>query len=263
MPAPLIAGIAGSIGSAAIQAKSAKSAASAQTAASNAQIAETRRQFDTVATLLRPYVNAGTKGLGAQMRLMGLQGTPARAPRVETITGPNGQQFSVNGQTFATQAEAQAFANANKTGGVSAQQNQQRAINGITRGAEFKSLTQQGEYGILANQAATGGLRGGDTQGALAQFRPALLQGLIDRQLQRYGGIAASGQAAAAMTGNAAQNAGRQVNESLGDQGAARAEASLASGEAWGNAGSGIIKTLSGLAQPLQPGGGASQSWRF
>ncbi len=263
MPGPLAAGIAGSIGSAAIQAGAARRAGNQQAAAANAQIEESRRQFNVVAKLLRPYVDAGSRGLAAQMRLMGLGGSPGQAPRIDVVTGPGGPTFKVNGQTFATREEAQRYANANRTGAVSADEAQRRAIAGITNGAEFRALTQQGEYGLLANQAATGGLRGGDTQGALAQFRPALLQGLIDRQLQRYGGLAASGQNAAAMTGTAAQNAGAQVSAALGDMGSAQAGASLAQGQAWAGAGNGILQTLGGLAQPLQPGGGAFQNWRF
>lgn len=290
MPGPLAAGIAGSIGSAAIQSSSASKAGKAQSAAADAQIAETRRQFDLVQQLLRPYVEAGSLALRGQMDLMGIGGTAAQTPTIEEfqtpgaapagggiggsaggphgmvsqVAGPAGQtRFRVNGQEFATRAEAQAYADANRTPGVSAFDAQRNAIGQIENGAQFQSMVKQGEYGLLANQAATGGLRGGDTQGALAQFRPMMLQALIDKQLANLGGLAANGQSAAGNTGVAAQNAGAQVNQALGDRGAAQAGAALARGQAWANAGSGILNQIGSMAQPLTPGGGAWQRWRF
>jgi len=291
MPGPLIAGIVGSVASGAMQSNAANKAAGAQTKAANAQIEESRRQFDLVQSLLKPYVSAGTGALQGQLDLMGIGGGGGTAPSIQTIAGTPGvpgtqtfgggrgfpgrgvqvtggtmgtpERYSVNGQTFNTMQEAQAYADANKTGGVSAADAQRNAIAGIANGEQFKALTQQGEYGLMANAAATGGLRGGDTQGALAQYRPAMLQGLIDRQLANLGGIAANGQNAAAQTGTAAQNTGQQVNSALGNIGQAQAGSALAQGQAWSNAGSGILQTLGGLAQPLTAGGGAWQKWAF
>lgn len=287
MPGPLVAGIVGSVASGAIQSGAANKAVSAQTKSANAQIEETRRQFDLVQSLLRPYVTAGTTALQGQLDLLGIGGGGGTDPSIQTNTvagtqgtwqagsgdhGQNGKyvggtpgstNYTVNGQTFNTMQEAQAFADANRTGGVSATDAQRNAINGLANGENFQALVQQGEYGLMANAAATGGLRGGDTQGALAQYRPAMLQGLIDRQLASLGGIAANGQAAATNTGSAAQNAGQQVNQSLGNIGQAQAGAALASGQAWNNAGSGILQTLGGLAQPTTAGGGAWQRWAF
>ena len=286
MPGPLVAGIVGSVASGAMQSNAAKKAAGAQTKAANAQIAETRRQFDLVQSLLKPYVTAGTGALQGQLDLMGIGGG-GTAPSIQTINTPGSQgtwqggsgdhgqnggfvggtrgstSYTVNGQPFATLQEAQAFADANKTGGVSAADAQKNAIAGLANGEQFQALAKQGEYGIMANAAATGGLRGGDTQGALAQYRPAMLQGLIDRQLANLGGIAANGQNAATNTGTAAQNAGQQVNQSLGNIGQAQAGAALASGQAWNNAGSGILQTLGGLAQPTTAGQGLFQKWAF
>jgi hypothetical protein len=177
--------------------------------------------------------------------------------------GPGTTKYRVNGREFADRASAQAYADSLRTGGISAADAQRNAISAIENGAQFGQLVKQGEYGILANQSATGGLRGGDTQAALAQFRPQMLQALIDKQLAQYGGLAANGQNAAAMTGTAAQNAGAQVNQALGDRGAAQAGAALAKGQAWANAGSGILNTIGSLAQPTTPGGGAWQRWSF
>lgn len=120
-------------------------------------------------------------------------------------------------------------------GGVSGADAQQAAIQAIQQGPEFQALTQQGEEAILQNASATGGLRGGDTQGALAQFRPQVLSGLINQQYGRLGGLAGAGQNAAAGLGAAGMQTGANVANLYGQQGAAQAGGALASGQAWGN----------------------------
>jgi hypothetical protein len=80
---------------------------------------------------------------------------------------------------------------------------QKAAVDAIQGGAQFQGLVRNGEDAILQNASATGGVRGGNVQGALAQFRPQLLSSLIDQQYQRLGGLtqvganAATGQAGA------------------------------------------------------------------
>lgn len=100
---------------------------------------------------------------------------------------------------------------------------QQQAIQSLQGSPQFQALQQQGENAILQNASATGGLRGGNVQAALAQFRPALLSGLIDQQYSRLGGLTSIGQNAAAGVGNAGMQTGVNVSNLLGQQGAARA----------------------------------------
>lgn len=119
---------------------------------------------------------------------------------------------------------------------------QRAALKAIEDSPEFASMTQQGEDAILQNASATGGLRGGNTQAALGQFRPQLLSGLIDRQYQRLGGITQIGQASAAGVGAAGVNTGTNVASLLQAQGQAAAGNALAQGAA-------INNTVNGLAQ--------------
>lgn len=291
MPGPAIAGIAGSVGSALLQGRAAKKAGAAQGAAADAQIAESRRQFDLIQGLLSPYVSSGSRALSAQLNLMGIGGNPGTMPAIEAFTiggsgsggggadalarqmmglpplpggGSGGvQRFRVGGKEFATRAEAEAYAKTQATGGRTAEEAQRNAISKLANGEQFKALVQQGEYGLLANQAATGGLRGGDTMAAMAQFRPQMLQQLIDKQLANLGGIAANGQNAAAQTGTAAQNTAGMVNGALGDRGAAQAGSALAGGQAWQNGIGGVLNTVGMMAQPTTPGGGLWQKWSF
>ena len=125
-------------------------------------------------------------------------------------------------------------------GGAEAQQN---AINALQQGPEFNALVRQGEESILQNAAATGGLRGGNVQGALAQFRPQVLSQLIEQQYNRLGGLSTMGQNAAAGVGSAGMQTGTNISNLLAQQGAAQAGGTLASGQAWGNA----IGSIGGL----------------
>lgn len=116
--------------------------------------------------------------------------------------------------------------------GLNGMQAQQAAIGGIQSSPQFSALAQQGEDAILANASATGGLRGGNVQGALAQFRPQLLNQLIDQQYQRLGGMTQLGQNSAAGVGTAGMQTGNAITNLLQQQGAAQAGGALAAGRA-------------------------------
>lgn len=116
--------------------------------------------------------------------------------------------------------------------GLNGKPAQQAAIDGIQNSAQFGAMAQQGENAILQNASATGGLRGGNTEGALAQFRPQLLSGLINEQYGRLGGLAQMGQASAAGVGAAGMQTGDNITALLGQQGSAQAGALLAQGKA-------------------------------
>lgn len=195
------------------QADAAESAAAAQSGAAQAGIEEQRRQFDKVQELLKPYSMAGEKALGGLAPF-----AAAGAPALE---------------------EQQALL------GLRGPEAERAAIERIRGGETFKALAGQGEEALLQRASATGGLRGGNIQGALAQFRPALLSSLIDQQYGRLGGmtalgqtttqnLAGLGQASAAGTGAAAQTTGANVANLLGQQGAALAGAEIAQGKAFG-----------------------------
>jgi hypothetical protein len=78
---------------------------------------------------------------------------------------------------------------------------QQQAYAGIEQGPMFQSMVEQGEAGILANASATGGLRGGNIQAALGQFRPQMLQSMIQNQYQNLAGLTSLGQASCCWSG--------------------------------------------------------------
>jgi hypothetical protein len=195
------------------QADAAESAAAAQTGSAQAGIEEQRRQFDKVQELLKPYSMAGEKALGG-LEPFAAAGAPALEQQ-QALLGLRGPEA------------------------------ERAVIERIRSGETFQALAGQGEEALLQRASATGGLRGGNIQGALAQFRPALLSSLIDQQYGRLGGmtalgqtttqnIAGLGQASAAGTGAAAQTTGANIANLLGQQGAAQAGAEIAQGRAFG-----------------------------
>jgi len=117
---------------------------------------------------------------------------------------------------------------------------QQQAISALEQSPQFQSSVQQGENALLQNASATGGLRGGNLQGALAQFRPQMLSGLIEQQYNRLGGLAGLGQRSAVGVGGAGQEMAGNVSNLFGAQGAAQAAGTLGQAQAFGNALGGI-----------------------
>lgn len=187
------ASIIGGVLSSKSQKKAAQSAQQSQEGMSREAIAEQKRQFDQLQSLLKPYVQGGKNGLYAQQNLLGLMGDDA----------------------------------------------QQQAISGIENSPFFKSRYQQAENALLQNASATGGLRGGNFQEALADNRSNMLYNNVQGQIQNLGGLATNGQNAAAGVGTAGQNMANQVGQQLNDIGAGQAGYALAKGQAnqnmWGN----------------------------
>lgn len=99
----------------------------------------------------------------------------------------------------------------------------------------FQALAKQGEEALLQQASATGGLRGGNIQGALAQFRPSLLNQFLQQRYTNLGGITSLGQQSAAGIGTAGMQTAGAIGDLLGQAGAARAGAALGSAQAWGN----------------------------
>jgi len=184
------------------QATAAGDAGDAQVDAAQLGVDESRRQFDAMQALLKPYTEAGAQSLAAQQDMAGLNGPEAQA----------------------------------------------KAMQGISGSPEMAALTAQGENAMMQSGAATGGLRGGNIQGALAQFRPQALSSLIDKQYGRLGGITQIGQASAAGVGAAGMQTGAQVAGLFGQMGDAQANAIIGAGQATAG---GQLAQGQAWAQPL------------
>lgn len=148
--------------------------------------------------------------------------------------------------------------------GLNGNDAQRQAIEAIQNSPQFTMLQQQGENRLLQNASATGGLRGGNTQAALAQFSPQLLNQLIEQQYGRLGGMVQLGQNSAAGVGSAGMQTGSNIAALLQQQGAAGAGGALAQGNAYNgytNAITGAIGLYGGLggfrSPAALPGGGS------
>lgn len=128
--------------------------------------------------------------------------------------------------------------------GINGTAAQQTAINNINNSSEMQTYLQQGENAILQNASATGGIRGGNTQAALAQFRPHLLNQLINQRYQNLAGMTALGQNAAAGTGNAGMQTASNISNLYQQSGAAQAGAALAKGQASADMWNGVSQAI-------------------
>jgi len=133
--------------------------------------------------------------------------------------------------------------------GTNGSQAQQAIINQLKGGPLYTSLIDSGEEALLANASATGGLRGGNTQDALARFRGDTLNSVIANQLAQYSGLVGIGSGATDAVSNFGANAVAQQNALRGQGAGAQAQAALIRGginsQNWKNAGSFIDDSIS------------------
>lgn len=249
-----------------VSSNAASKAAKAQTQSAEIAAAEQRAAREELRRLLAPYQSAGIPALQEQMNLLGIapqqtnwaafaQSNP-ELMAAYNAQGGGGQTINVMGQQitipggpkmpleqFAQQWHQSKGGDLSRfqTGGA---QGQQQAINQFEQSPMFQSLARQGEEAILQNASATGGLRGGNVQGALAQFRPALLNQQLQQQFQNLAGITKIGQNSAAGIGESSQLAATNIGNAAITAGQAQAGGYLGQGSAINNA----LGQISGFA---------------
>jgi curli biogenesis system outer membrane secretion channel CsgG len=109
---------------------------------------------------------------------------------------------------------------------------QQSAIDNLQSGPLFQSLYRQGTNAILGNASATGGLRGGNTEGALYNLGSDTLNQVIQNQIANLTGLSNTGFQAGGLLGQFGQDTAQSIAQLLGAQGAARAGGQLGSASA-------------------------------
>jgi len=205
----LIGDVVGGITGAKQAGEAAEKGGQLQYQAAMAGVDEQRRQFDKLVELMSPYVQAGEAALG--------------------------------GLTPYSQAGLPALQQQQALAGTLGPEAQQAAIAQLEQSPQMQALVRQGENALLQQASATGGLRGGNIQAALAQFRPQVLSSLIDQQYGRLGGLtslgqqttqnlAQLGQASAAGQGAGGLESAAQISNLLGAGGQAQAAGTLAQG---------------------------------
>jgi hypothetical protein len=171
-------------------------------------------------------MSASSKAAKAQTNAANLTVEEQRAAREEMRTLLNPY---VSAGTPALQAQMAAL-------GLSGPEAQQAYVTQQEQSPFFQSLAQQGEEAILQNASATGGLRGGNVQGALAQFRPALLNQFLEQQYTRLGDLTKVGQASAAGVGASGITSATNIGNAYTQAGQAQAGGALAGASAFNQA---------------------------
>lgn len=206
------AGVIAGVGGAAISAYSASEAQKAYEKQSELDRQQLQQAMQQAQQAQQPYADAGMAGLG--------------------------------GLGAYQQTGTDALAQQRALAGLDGPQAQQAAIEALKTSPAYTQMMDQAQTTLLQNAAATGGLRGGDTQGVLAQLGPSVLNQLIQQQYANLGGLAGAGQNAASNIGQlgqasasgmasaALQGAGMQ-SANLQGLGNSNANALLAQGQAW------------------------------
>jgi len=204
----------------------ARKAAGAQERAAEMGVDAQLQMFEQTKELLAPYVEAGSPAMQEML--------------------------------FYAEPGKLAFERQQALSGLLGPEAQQQAVSQIERNPLFQAKVRQGEEAMLQNAAATGGLRGGNLQGALAQFRPAMLSQEIEDAYSKLGGfstlgqatqenLAKMGQASAAGQAATGMQTASNVANLYGNVGSAQAQAALAAGQAWGNVGNAAGGALTSL----------------
>lgn len=259
--------------------KAASRAADAQVKAAQLAIDEQRRQFDTTQQNFAPYLSSGTAALSGINALLGISTPVTRTVDWEAYARANPDVMdyysSHNGRDLFTKGDSMSLADYGKahydaygapqgrdltpftttTGG---EVDQQGAIDALRASPLYQSLYRNGEEAILSNAAATGGLRGGNTQSSLYNLGADTLSSVIQNQLSNLGGIANMGMGSAGQLGQFGANTAANIGNSLTQQGQAQAGAALTRGGInaanWNNIGG----TLDSIGSAIAGGGSLS-----
>lgn len=133
--------------------------------------------------------------------------------------------------------------------GLSGGPEQQAALAALEDSPGYLSAIRNGEEAVLQNAAATGGIRGGNTQRGLADFRSDTFADTLQRQLANLGGLAGMGMGATGSVAQLGQNKANAVTGLYDAQGDANAYKYLTRGgvnaSMWNSAG-GFLDKVAG-----------------
>ena len=254
--------IGASVAGSAIQAGAVNKGSKAQKDAAQQQIALQGRVYDETVARLDPWVQSGLTADQAASSMLGLGAAPmigGTAPQIETITTPGavttsqpalgagfgfgmtpsphpatqtgqagqaGQaktSYRVNGQDFDTMEAAQAYANANKTGGTAWQWQASPA---------YDWNLSQGLGAIEAGQAAKGGLYSGAAMKAAQDYGAGMASNEYWNIYNALAGKSGAGASAAAGQGQAGANYAQGASNALANYGNAAAAGAMGVGNA-------------------------------
>lgn len=129
--------------------------------------------------------------------------------------------------------------------GLNGNDKQGSAIDALKQSPAFTSLFNTGQDTILQNAAATGGLRGGNTQNSLANFGANLLGQVEQNQIGNLTNGVGIGSGTVTTLGNLGQQNANSISQLLAQQGNAQASGILGQTNAGTNSITDIAKILS------------------
>ncbi len=135
--------------------------------------------------------------------------------------------------------------------GINGADAQSAGLVNVQNSPMLASVIRNGEEALLANASATGGLRGGNIQRGLADFRSDAFADQLNQQIARLAGLAGLGQGATDSVSAFGANASNNISNMYGQQGQVRAGGLLTRGginsQMWNNAGSFLDSTAKSL----------------
>jgi len=173
-----------------------------------------------------------------------------------------GRQYDLSRQDFGPYRDTgvAALGGLGDLTGIHGPEKWQAALDALKQSPFYQSLYRTGEEAVLQNAAATGGIRGGNTQRGLADFGADTLMQAIERQLASLGGLAGMGLGSTEAVANLGRHKADAVSNLLSNIGQTRASGYLARGginnQMWNNAGSFLDKAVAAF----MPGGGGMGS---
>jgi hypothetical protein len=105
------------------------------------------------------------------------------------------------------------------------------ALSQFSNDPTLRELITQGERGVLKGASATGKLRSGSAQSAVATVAPSILQDAINQRISQLGGLASIGQNAANMTSSAGVNMANQSGNAYSNFGNNASEIAQSNGQ--------------------------------
>lgn len=127
--------------------------------------------------------------------------------------------------------------------GLGGEEEKQAMLAGIESDPFYQAKLKAGEESILRQQSATGGLRSGSTQSALASQNQMLLGSEIDKRYNQFAGLSGQGmQGSQALSGFGGQTLG-EMTGTLGSM----ASGQLAAGAQASQRGQGLMSMAGGL----------------
>lgn len=140
--------------------------------------------------------------------------------------------------------------------GINGPEKQQAALGIIQNSPVLARMIDQGTEGVLQNASATGGLRGGNTERGLADFRADAFNQVLQDQLQRLSGVSTLGANAVNSSANFGADMASNIAALLSGQGQVKAGTILGKQQVDNNLSNQISSLISSIMMGGMGGGG-------